>query len=417
MAERRPLRGPRFAAVMAVPDRDERAASTCSAGATAAHGRWTSGRRSEPLVENLNARSEVTWIEPIQDPADVVAAREGVRLAFVAALQRLPPRQRAALILCEVLHWQAARRPSCSRRASASINSALQRARATLGPPTADGRRGGGRRRAAGALCGGVRGLRHRRADRRDPRGRDAVDAALRHVARRPRGRFTWWFGPGIECAGSRVIPAGRANGLPAFGAVQARARRRPRPVGAAGRRVLRRRRQRADVLPRHRAPVPAVRSARPSRGLSSTASRPANAISSRSSRGAPRSATRGRAAAPRRRGARARRRCRGREAQPGHVADDRRPGIALIRSDRARAVLIGNTPRQGSNGGASPQPQRGTGACSTTAAPGQSCGARCACPIRGRRRAQSGTRGRRAAGRRRRRGSSAMRSETAARA
>ena len=93
------------------------------------------GPAQEPLLENLHTRSEVTWIEPIPDPADVVAAREGVRLAFVAALQRLPPRQRAALILCEVLHWQAAEAAELLDTSVASINSALQRARATLGPP------------------------------------------------------------------------------------------------------------------------------------------------------------------------------------------------------------------------------------------------------------------------------------------
>src|SRR3954462_9157612 len=59
------------------------------------------GPAGEPVVENLSERSEVTWIEPVPaDPADVVMSRETIRLAFVAALQHLPPRQRAVLILC-----------------------------------------------------------------------------------------------------------------------------------------------------------------------------------------------------------------------------------------------------------------------------------------------------------------------------
>src|SRR5579863_6237746 len=90
------------------------------------------GPAQEPLLENLHTRSEVTWIEPIPDPADVAVAREGVRLAFLAALQTLPPRQRAALILCEVLQWQATEAAELLDMSVASVNSALQRARATL---------------------------------------------------------------------------------------------------------------------------------------------------------------------------------------------------------------------------------------------------------------------------------------------
>lgn len=98
------------------------------------------GPAREPVFENLNTLPEVTWIEPMPDgrvvpegdPAEVVAARESVRLAFVAALQHLPPRQRAVLILCEVLRWKASEVAELLDTSVASVNSALQRARATL---------------------------------------------------------------------------------------------------------------------------------------------------------------------------------------------------------------------------------------------------------------------------------------------
>src|ERR671925_700135 len=70
------------------------------------------GPAGEPVAENLRTLPEVTWIQPVPDslvadPADVTVARDTIRLAFVAALQHLPPRQRAVLILCEVLRWKA----------------------------------------------------------------------------------------------------------------------------------------------------------------------------------------------------------------------------------------------------------------------------------------------------------------------
>src|SRR5947199_3472570 len=91
------------------------------------------GPAQEPLFENLNVPTEVTWIEPLPDPADHVVEHETIRLAFVPALQHLPPRQRAVLILCEVLKWQATEVAELLETSVASVNSALQRARATLG--------------------------------------------------------------------------------------------------------------------------------------------------------------------------------------------------------------------------------------------------------------------------------------------
>ena len=98
------------------------------------------GPSAEPIESNLHIPGEITWLEPIpmrliapdRDPADVAVASESIRLAFVAALQRLPARQRAVLILREVLDWQASEVAELLDSSVASINSALQRARAAL---------------------------------------------------------------------------------------------------------------------------------------------------------------------------------------------------------------------------------------------------------------------------------------------
>jgi RNA polymerase sigma-70 factor (ECF subfamily) len=190
------------------------------------------GPAREPVASNLNALPEVSWIEPMPDalvvaeegdPADVAVARETIRLAFVAALQHLPPRQRAALILCEVLRWQAAEAAELLETSVASVNSALQRARATLGDAHLDPHA------AVAELDAESRELLARYVEAFERYDMDALTALIHEDATQSmppydlwlRGRediFTWWYGPGIGCSGSRVVPAGTANGSPAFG-------------------------------------------------------------------------------------------------------------------------------------------------------------------------------------------------------
>jgi RNA polymerase sigma-70 factor (ECF subfamily) len=179
------------------------------------------GPAGEPVVENLSERSEVTWIEPVPiDPADVVMSRETIRLAFVAALQHLPPRQRAVLILCEVLRWQASEVAELLETSVASVNSALQRARATL--ETRDVTTGK-------ELDQPDQELLERYVKAFERYDMEALTSLIHEDAMQSMppydlwlsGRddiFTWWWGPGIGCKGSRVIPAVSANGSPAFG-------------------------------------------------------------------------------------------------------------------------------------------------------------------------------------------------------
>ncbi len=179
------------------------------------------GPAREPVAENLNMLPEVTWIEPTPDPADEAVARETIRLAFVAALQHLPPRQRAVLILCEVLRWQASEVAELLETSVASVNSALQRARATL--ERADVRA------TTSTLDEADADLLARYVAAFEAYDMDALTALIHEDATQSmppfdlwlRGRddiFTWWVGPGAGCRGSRVVPTVAANGSPAFG-------------------------------------------------------------------------------------------------------------------------------------------------------------------------------------------------------
>ncbi|HEY6353285.1 MAG TPA: sigma-70 family RNA polymerase sigma factor [Burkholderiaceae bacterium] len=184
---------------------------------------------------------ETTWIEPVPDvlvvgdgdPAAVAESHESIRLAFVAALQHLPPRQRAALILCEVLHWKAAEVAELLDTTVAAVNRSLQRARATLdSAEIADSGRG--------SLSERDRELLGRYVEAFQSYDMDALTSLIHEDATQSmppyelwlRGRediFAWWVGKGAGCRGSRVLPAQTANGSPAF------AQYKPREDGGEG--------------------------------------------------------------------------------------------------------------------------------------------------------------------------------------
>jgi RNA polymerase sigma-70 factor, ECF subfamily len=188
------------------------------------------GPAQEPLESNLHTLPETTWIQPIPDalvardgdPAEVAVGREMIRLAFVAALQYLPPRQRAVLILCEVLRWQATEVAELLESSVASVNSALQRARATL---------------AKSDLSETTMELRPKE-DREllkryvaafEAYDMDALVSLIEEDATQSMPPFdmwlsgradilSWWYGPGIGCRGSRLVATVGANGSPAYG-------------------------------------------------------------------------------------------------------------------------------------------------------------------------------------------------------
>jgi len=181
-----------------------------------------------PLSEAL---PESAWILPVPDgrvvteggdPAEVVESRESIRLAFVAALQHLPPRQRAVLILREVLRWRASEVAELLDTSVASVNSALQRARATLEAVGID------EAETLQPADGEQRALLDRYVDAFERYDMDLLTSLLREDAtwsmppydmwlRTHEDIRAWCLGPGIGCRGSRLIPT-EANGMPAFG-------------------------------------------------------------------------------------------------------------------------------------------------------------------------------------------------------
>lgn len=177
-----------------------------------------------PLPENA-------WIQPIPDsrvvaeegdPAELAVSRETVRLAFMAALQHLPARQRAVLILREVLNWRASETAELLGTTVASINSALQRARSTLAAanPTDT--------EAAQPMDEAQRKLLARYVEAFERYDLDSLTSLLHEEATLSmppyelwlRGHAEivgWMLGTGRGCRGSRLIPT-VANGMPAFG-------------------------------------------------------------------------------------------------------------------------------------------------------------------------------------------------------
>jgi RNA polymerase sigma-70 factor (ECF subfamily) len=181
----------------------------------------------KPLIEPL---PEEIWVGPVPDgrvlveradPAEVAVARDSVRLAFVAALQHLPAKQRAVLILREVLSWSAAEVAELLDTSVPSVNSALQRARATLA--TADVSTDTLR-----PMDPEQADLLARYVDAFERYDLDSLTSLLHEDVvlsmpplpmwlRGPAEIRAWMLGGGIGCRGSRLVPT-VANGHPAFG-------------------------------------------------------------------------------------------------------------------------------------------------------------------------------------------------------
>src|SRR5215218_2714214 len=205
-------------------------------------------RRARPMdlgpsgsAETFHAAThpEAAWLEPIPDarvlpedgdPAELAASRETLRLAFVNALQHLPARQRAVLILREVLRWQASEVAELLDTSVASVNSALQRARAQLGDIDVTPES------TVEPLDDEKRELLDRYVAAFESYDMDALIPLLREDATLSMPPYelwlqgadqvrAWFVGHGVGCKGSRLIPV-MANGMQGF------AQYRPAPGG-----------------------------------------------------------------------------------------------------------------------------------------------------------------------------------------
>ncbi len=179
------------------------------------------------------------WLEPVPDakalpddanPAELAVLRQSIRLAFVAALQHLPPRQRAALLYVEVLGWAASEVAEALDMSLPAVNSALQRARATLAGRTPEAAQ-------PAALSGDEGVLLERYVSAFERYDVDALASLLREDAtfsmppfelwlQGPAAVREWLLGRGSVCRGSRLLPASTCGGAPAFGHYH------PRPEG-----------------------------------------------------------------------------------------------------------------------------------------------------------------------------------------
>ena len=194
-------------------------------------------RRMRPFEEGpatpveqavLEERERTHWLEPIPDarvipadadPFELTALRQSIRLAFVAALQHLPPRQRAALLLTDVLGWSAAETAECLDMTVAAVNSGLQRARATIAARNGVA--------SPDALSEEEAELLDRYVDAFQRYDVDGLVSLLRHDATFSMPPYTLWLqgpepvrawlnGPGAPCRGSRLVPVA-ASASPAF--------------------------------------------------------------------------------------------------------------------------------------------------------------------------------------------------------
>jgi RNA polymerase sigma-70 factor, ECF subfamily len=189
------------------------------------------GPASTVATAALTERPESAWLEPMpdarvlpdrSDPAELAVERDTIRLAFVAALQHLPPRQRAILLLREVLRWQASEVATLLDTSVASVNSALQRARATLAEAALDDGD------PVAPLDADQQDLLRRYVDAFERYDLDRLVTLLQEDAVQSMPPYelwlegrdeiaAWMLGPGAECRGSRLVPT-VANGRPAFG-------------------------------------------------------------------------------------------------------------------------------------------------------------------------------------------------------
>jgi RNA polymerase sigma-70 factor (ECF subfamily) len=193
-------------------------------------------RRERPIAEGpagtfcdtLHQRSREHWIEPVADsralpsdadPAELAILRQSIRLAFVAALQHLAPKQRAVLLLTEVLGWSATEVAETLDTSVAAVNSALQRARSALPVRTAS---------EPAVLSEPQTKLLNRYVEAFERYEVDTLASLLREDACFSMPPYTLWLqgpvrirewlnGPGTGCRGSRLLPTA-ACGSPAFG-------------------------------------------------------------------------------------------------------------------------------------------------------------------------------------------------------
>ena len=193
-------------------------------------------KRMRPMEEGpsgsvdsvLHTRPRTHWLEPIPDdlvlpsgadPYELTVLRQSIRLAFVAALQHLPPRQRATLLLSEVLGWSATEIAECLETSVPAVNSALQRARATLAERNVS--------TTQQPLSDDQTALLERYVEAFHAYDVGSLVSLLREDAtlsmppyalwlRGPETIASWLHGPGAPCRGSRLVPV-RMSGVPAF--------------------------------------------------------------------------------------------------------------------------------------------------------------------------------------------------------